>query len=319
MNCFPKVVVVLLNYNQNEYTLKCVESLLASRYPNFEILLIDNGSRPSNTRALRNKIDKRVNLCEIKNNRGYVGGINYGLEKGKKLKPDYFLIMNNDTKIDPDAIGALVETSQQFDNKCIVSGKVYHYDDPNRLQYIGSELASEHLLLYKRIGFDEYDSQQYEQVAERDKLDDIFWLFPIELYHTIGGYSPDFFFNGESSDFALRAKENGYKLIFTPKAKLWHKGSASIGGRNNNPRLEYWDIQSTLILHYLHLNFRWFLLFYLRVLLRIAKSVIVSARKLILCKGGNFIIPYAQFRGLMYFNRWMFIRTKNDGKTPFDN
>ena len=46
------------------------------------------------------------------------------------------------------------------------------------------------------------------------------------------------------------AHEKGYKLLYTPDAKLWHKGSASIGGRNFNPVLAYWNMQSSLILKY---------------------------------------------------------------------
>jgi len=248
-----------------------------------------------------------------------VGGINFALEKGLTLAPDSFLVMNNDTLIDPNAISALVETSQQFNNKCIVSGKVYHFDDPNRFQYLGEELINKHLLLYRRIGDGEYDAQQYDDVVERDKIDDIFWLFPVELYQAIGGYSPYFYFMGESSDFALRAKKKGYKLIFAPKAKLWHKGSVSIGGRGSNPRLAYWYIQSVLIFHYLHLSFVLFVLYYLKVLSWIAKSLMVSVIKFMLRKQSNFITPYAQLRGLLYFNKWMFLKMENEGQNPFDN
>ena len=51
-----KVVVIMLNYNQNDYTLKCVDSVLESEYENFEILLIDNGSSKENFIDLKEKL-----------------------------------------------------------------------------------------------------------------------------------------------------------------------------------------------------------------------------------------------------------------------
>ena len=81
MNSCPKVVVIIVNYNQTEFTIKCIESLLASRYSNFDVLVIDNTSDPLKTEYLRSQIDKSVILYETERNLGYVGGVNYGLEK----------------------------------------------------------------------------------------------------------------------------------------------------------------------------------------------------------------------------------------------
>ena len=53
-----KVVVILINYNQNDYTIKCVNSLLNSSYDNFDILLTDNGSSEENYLFLERELDK---------------------------------------------------------------------------------------------------------------------------------------------------------------------------------------------------------------------------------------------------------------------
>ena len=62
-------------------------------------------------------------------NKGYAGGINFGLKKANETGFDYFLIMNNDTLIDENAIKELVKTSEKHQGKAIVSGKVYNYDE----------------------------------------------------------------------------------------------------------------------------------------------------------------------------------------------
>lgn len=318
MNKEKFVLIITLNYNQNNYTLKCIGSILKSKYYNFKILLIDNGSEPNTFKNLKNELpnDKRLILHRINNNRGYVGGINYGLEEGAKLKPDYFLIMNNDTILDPTAISALISACRKYEDKAIVSGKVYHYDDPNRLQYIGSRLINPKTLKYERMGDNEIDKGQYDVIAERDLLDDIFWLIPVELYRKIGGYSRYFWFNGESADYALNAIKNNFKLVYTPHAMLWHKGSLSIGGRSNNPRMVYWQIQSTLIFRYLHLSRINFLIFYIGVIYQIIFTYTKAIIKFTLGRKQNFKTIYASLKGLAYFNSWVFNKKQNTGKEP---
>jgi len=314
-----RVVILILNYNQHEYTLKCLESILKSDYKNFTIILIDNGSTNENYLKLKKQLpeDVRINLKRIEKNRGYVGGVNYGLEQGSKLKPGYFLIMNNDTVIDKNAISALVATAERYKQKVIATGKVYHYDEPDKLQDIGYTFKNKKLLKFNRLGLNEIDNGQYDMETERDMIDDVFWLFPAKLYSKIGGYSPYFWFNAEQKDFALRAKKVGYKLIYTPKAKLWHKGSVSIGGRDKNPRLAYWHIQSILIVSYIHLNRKYFTLF----LFNIAFSILMTMVRSILdiFKGNPSTMKYlrAKISGLLYFLRWLVIRNDNNGYNPF--
>lgn len=315
------VAIITLSYNQNEYTLKCIDSILQSDNGSFKLILVDNGSAQENYLELKNKLPacNKIILKRIEKNRGYVGGINYGLEEGVKINSDYFLIMNNDTILDKHAISELIKTCKNFGNKAIVTGKVYHYDEPNKLQDIGYTFKSRRRLTFNRIGLNEEDNGQFDEICERDMLDDVFWLFPINLYKEIGGYSPYFWFNAEQADFALRAKKAGYKLVFTPLAKLWHKGSVSIGGRQKNPRLVYWHIQSTLIFRYLHLSKKLFLLAFLSVLKSIIASYIKELYRLTKHKDNHMQYAKAKLLGCSYFCKWFFLRNINTGINPFEN
>lgn len=313
------VVIITLNFNQNDYTLKCVESILKSKNIKYHILLIDNGSTKENVDILIKNLPKSNNLTlkKIEKNIGYVGGINYGLKEGLKFGPNYFLIMNNDTIIDKNAIYELVNTCKDYKDEVVVSGKVYHYDDPTKLQDIGHIYSNEKTLKFKRIGLNEIDNGQYNIVAERDMLDDVYWLFSINVFKKIGNYSSYFWFNAEQADYALRAKKEGFKLIYTPKARLWHKGSVSIGGRNKNPKLAYWNIQSSLILRYIHLS-KWnFSIYFLSII----KSVFFTTLKSIYYnfKGDRSWVSYssAKRKALIYFLKWTIIKNENTGVSPF--
>jgi GT2 family glycosyltransferase len=315
-----EVLVILLNYNQNEYTINCIDSILKSTYSNFRILLIDNGSEFQNFNKLADLYTgyEKVTVKRIDKNIGYVGGVNYGLQYGLAFRADYFLILNNDTVIDDVAIYELMDVLNRYFDRAIVSGKVYEFGDDNILQDIGRKLVKPNLLKYERVGFHEKDNGQYDKECERDMLDDVFWLFHKSLIEMIGGYSDFFWFNGEQADFALRAKKSGYKLIYAPKAKIWHKGSVSIGGRDRNPKQAYFTIQSSLLLRFLHLKKKHFLRFYLLTLVSVL-STLVKAIFTIFRKDFKENIKYALAKmfAMHYFNTWLFLRNKNVGSYPF--
>lgn len=292
---------------------------MKSTFYNFFLIVIDNGSTKLNQVNLENKLpkDERIIFKKIKENTGYVGGINFGLREGDKLNPDNFLIMNNDTIIDENAILELLKTYENFNKKVIVTGKVYHYDDPNRLQFVGYKYTNTKMLVRRGLGVNEIDKGQYDKTEKRDMADDIFWLFSSELYHKIGGYSSYFWFNAEQADFALRTKKQGYDIIYTPYAKLWHKGSVSIGGRDMNPKLAYWTIQSRLIFKYLHLSKVNFIRCYFITLVSILRTFIKSIYYKLIKRENLFRYAYAKYKGLTYFNKWLIKKNENTGYNPF--
>ncbi len=313
------VVIVLLNYNQNDYTIKCIESLLHSEYDNYKILLIDNGSTEDNFQELKKNLPdaEELEVKRIEDNIGYGGGTNYGLAEGKKHHPDFFLIMNNDTIIDKLAIKEMVKTCNDYEKKALVIGKVYHYDDPNRLQLVGYQYKNKKYFTYSKMGYDQVDNGQFDRVEERVMIDDIFVLHPVNLYDTVGGYSPYFWINGVNVDLAFRAIKKGFKLVYTPHAKLWHKGSVSIGGRDKNPKLAYYGIQSSLILRYLYLSKFTFLFYYLKLLFQLFRSYIKTLYYKVFKGVDNRKHAYAKFRALLYFNKWVIKKNHHTGYNPY--
>ncbi len=314
-----KVIIITLNYNQNDYTLKCIDSILESDFEKFKILLIDNGSELKVYNELEKSLskDNRVILHRIEQNKGYVGGINYGLEQGAILNPDYFLIMNNDTVLDKNVIKELASTCKNYNNNAIVTGKVYHYDEPNKLQDVGYTFTNVNFLSLKRLGLNEVDIGQYDKTEERDLIDDVIWLFPSSLYKEIGGYCPYYWFNFEQADFALQAKRKGYKLIFCPLAKLWHKGSVSVGGRNQNPKYAYWSNQSMLIYKYRNLSNKYFAITYFKFVISIMISYCQMTTYYFLNRRYSFQYAHAKLLSLIYFHKWLYKRNYNTGKNPF--
>lgn len=316
-----KVIVITLNYDQNDYTLDCVESLLKSDYLNFEVLLIDNGSSKANYQDLLNRASKdgRLIIERLDDNVGYVCGINHGLKMADKLSCDFFLIMNNDTLIDEKAISALVDCAEKHHRNAIVSGKVYNYDGTNTLQYIGNKYHKGGILDFKAVVKNrrEEDNGQYDQESEMAMLDDIYWIIPDKIFTEIGLYSLYFFLYGEQTDYALRALKKGFKLIFTPNAKLWHKGGITTDSGKKwlqSPKIEYWGISAVLKLSVLHFSKNESQKFYYKFII---KTLI---KKLFLFLKGKikFSILLANYLAIKHFRSWKTIRFHDNGYNPFN-
>jgi len=163
---FPSVAVVMLNWNTPGMTISAINSILQSDYPNLSIHLTDNGSSDKSYKIIEKEFGNRIHLYRTKENLGYAGGMSFCLEQGLRLNPYYFLIINNDTIIDKHSITALVETAKKNNDDCLVTGKVYFYDDKDILQTVGNEF-DQVKMKEKRIGYNEKDIGQYDQESER--------------------------------------------------------------------------------------------------------------------------------------------------------
>jgi GT2 family glycosyltransferase len=247
---YPLVYVLILNWNGREVTPDCVASLLKSEYPNFRIVVIDNNSSDGSVQALDATYGGRITILQNSANLGYSRGFNVGLRFGfERNGADYCLVMNNDTVIDSRAITELVRVAESDDRFGFVTGKVYYYDKPDVLQTVGK---AEDPIRWNgdHIGGGEVDRGQYDQVSERPFADDIFTLVSRKLYTDTNGYNPIFFLQGEEYDWQARAKKLGYKIVFTPYARLWHRESWVLGKQST--KKAYYDARNPMLVVLLH-------------------------------------------------------------------
>ena len=309
------VVIITLNYNQSKMTLDCIDSIIKSTYNNYKLIVVDNGSNEEEYIYLLKHIDSRVLVKRIDKNCGYVGGVNHGLAAGDILNPDYFMIMNNDTILDTNAITSLVESCERHYNKAIVSGKVYHFDDPLRIQTIGGKMKTHKYLIVDTQGRNEMDKGQYDQEEERDMIDDIFWLIPSSIYKEIGNYSNHFFLYAEQGDYARRALKAGFKLIYTPKAKIWHKGSITTGdGNRSAPHVNYWRFKGSTVYRAKYLKKKHFWIYTSKLLFRIFIKFVILR---VLAKKELSKSSIAAFRGVLDGVRWTFNKVEDTGYNPY--
>ena len=227
----PKVVVLILSYDGKFLLEDAVGSYLDNQYPNYEVVVIDNGS-VDGTKEYVEEAFPKAQVIRLEQNRGYSGGFNFGLDYAfHQAQADYVLITNNDVKVDRNIIAELVKVAETDSKIGYVTGKAYYYDHPDTLQTVGKyedpiKWNGEH------IGNQEVDRGQHDEVAERCFIDDIFMLVSRSLYEETGAYDTTFFFQAEEYDWQARGKAAGYKVMYTPHAKLWHKESMTVGKKS---------------------------------------------------------------------------------------
>lgn len=179
---------------------------------------------PSHNKLILIKNDKNYGFAEGNNI-----GIKYAL---RALDPEYVLLLNNDTVVDIDFLSGLVSAAESSDEIGFAGPKIYYYDFQGRKDVLS--VAGIELIMNKgsfhRIGAMEVDRGQYDQLRQVDYLEGSCLLIKREVLDKIGLFNSNYFAYWEETDLCLRGVKAGYRSVYVPSSKIWHKVSASSVG-----------------------------------------------------------------------------------------
>lgn len=229
---FPKVSIIVLNWNGKENTRECLESLKQITYPNYEVLLVDNGSVDGSVEYFR-KTYPKIKIIENVVNLGYAEGNNEGIRRAMENEIDYVLLLNNDIVTDSQFLKALVDVAQNNPKIGFVGPKIYYYSKKERrdvINFAGGKINMWFCKAY-HIGINEIDRGQYNKLKYVDYVEGSCILVKKEVIDRIGILDSSYFAYWEDVDWCIRGIKAGYKLAYAPESKIWHKISGSnIGG-----------------------------------------------------------------------------------------
>ena len=226
MSGWPKVAVIILNWNGLAHSSECVESLRSVTYPDYETIVVDNGSQGDDVRVLRERFGDFVHLIENDRNYGFAGGCNIGIRYALSRGADYVLLLNNDTVADPAFLSGLVQAAEALPDGAAFCPKICHYDRPRVLHSTGGRV-NPWTGTARQVGRDMADDGRYEQVEERDYADGACLLIRRSALERVGLLDEDYFAYWEETDWCDRAREAGLRCYYVPTARIWHRDSRS--------------------------------------------------------------------------------------------
>ncbi|UCC39482.1 MAG: glycosyltransferase family 2 protein [Candidatus Aminicenantes bacterium] len=220
----PKVSVIILNWNQRDYTVECLNSVLKSDYPNYEAVVIDNVSSDDSCEVISKQFPS-VKLIRSEKNLGITDSRNIGIDYALSSSADYIMFLDNDAIVHKNILSELVSEAEKDKRVAIVTPKIYFYSDRNRIWSLGGGISF-YTGNTNLLGNGEIDHGQYDSHAtiEVDHAIGCCLMVRSQVIKKIGKLDSHFYY-GEDTELSIRARRSGYKIVAIPKAVMWHKDS----------------------------------------------------------------------------------------------
>ncbi|MBU2592178.1 glycosyltransferase family 2 protein [Patescibacteria group bacterium] len=243
MKKYPRVSIIVLNWNGWKDTIECLNSLKKIAYPNYEVIVIDNGSTDGSVERLK---AKSLKLKAVFNNKnlGFAEGNNIAIRRVlKENKSDFVLLLNNDTVVEKNFLTKLVKTTQKEERIGIVGPKIYYFDKRNVIQSAGSKI---NLYLGK------FPQIKSKKTTEVDFVTGACLLIKTEVIKKIGLLDKKFFLIFEDMDWCVRAKKASYLILYVPGSIIWHKTGRSF--KKENVSRTYYYTRNLFRFEFKHAN-----------------------------------------------------------------
>lgn len=221
----PNVSIIILTWNQLEYTKECLEALDRHTKLNHEIIIVDNGSTDGTPNWLKERAagDSRLRLALNSDNRGFAAGCNQGLALAKA---EWLILLNNDVVVTEGWLDGLLECHETTPCAGIVGPLT---NNASGIQGIGPA-PYQCIEEFDRFARDLRIANRHRRIFSR-RLVGFCMLFHRSLLERIGGLDDRFGTgNYEDDDLCLRAAIAGFQNVVAADIYLHHHGSVSFQG-----------------------------------------------------------------------------------------
>jgi len=221
--------IIIVSWKVRDLLEKCLHSIFEqTKNIQFEVFVVDNASGDGSVEMVREKFPQ-VDLTASAENLGFAKGNNLAI---KKARGRYILLLNPDTEILDNALEKMVNFMDAHPESGIAGCKLLNPDltlqpsvraFPDLASQIFILLKIHHLLphgkaMYKYLVHD----FNYEKTQEVDQMMGAFMIIRKEVINKVGLFDEKFWIWFEEVDFCKRAKEAGFKIFYTPEAKIIH-------------------------------------------------------------------------------------------------
>lgn len=228
------VSVVIVNFNSINFIFKCIDHLLAQKYINLDIIVVDNGSSDGSLFNLNNMaaVDNQIKIVSLEKNLGSSVANNIGINL---CQYDSVLILNADVFLDPLFIFKACE--QLYSNSRIgtVVGKLLSSENTTIVDSVGIKLFREGL--GSDIGMGEIDNSKFSKPCLVHGACCAAALYKMDMLRNISFegefYDESFFAFNEDLDLSIRSYRFGWHTSYLPDAIGYHVRGGSTSNYNS--------------------------------------------------------------------------------------
>lgn len=260
-SCRPKISIIVLNWNSYHITRDCLNSLRMLDYPNYEIVLVDNGSTDGSADKLAKEFPE-ARLIRNSMNLGFSGGNNIAIENILKSGTDYILLLNNDTVVAPNLLSELVNAARNRPQAGLLNPKILYHDAPERIWYAGGQYKLGQSFA-THFGMGKLDNGRYNELKEVSFVTGCALLMRAQAVKQVGPLDEIFFFGLEDLDWCMRARSAGFEAVYVPSAVVWHKESYVTKKNLGKPVKDFYYVRNSILLARKHFRFWHWPIFFL--------------------------------------------------------
>ncbi len=245
MEKLDKIAIILLNYNNYRDTIECIDSIKNINTDNFEIEIIVVDNKSTNESVIKLKEIEGITLIEASQNAGFSAGNNLGIKFALDNKADYILLLNNDTIVTKDSIAKMYLKLKEHEDVGIMSCRIMYFDNKKLVNYCGGEIDYfKGTAVFYNKGKEYKDNENdfiYTKITTGCCM-----LMKSDTIKNVGFLSEEYFMYYEDVDFCVRIQKKGYKIGVCLDAVIYHKESASSGGKES-PFAIQWNTRNRII------------------------------------------------------------------------
>ncbi|MDJ0633116.1 MAG: glycosyltransferase [Xenococcaceae cyanobacterium MO_188.B29] len=215
------VTIVIPVYNQANLTKACIDSIFAqTKVTNFDVIVVDNASKDNTKEVLTKLKQKYKNVEYIQNyeNYNFALGCNMGLAASKG---EFITFLNNDTRVLPNWLLALVDAIKEDSNVAMVGSKLLFPDDT--LQS-GGLVFNEH----SKIPYNIYQGAHKDEpfINKRRLFQAVTgacFAMRAKDFIDLKGFDPIYVNGCEDIDLCLRLiRDIGKQVLYNPSSVIYH-------------------------------------------------------------------------------------------------
>lgn len=231
---YPKIFIIVLNYNGAQVIGACLNSVFRINYPNFEVVVVDNASSDGSLEMARRQFS-RCHFIKNEENLGFSAGNNLGIRFALERMAGGILLLNSDTVVRENFLSKLVDVAESEPLVGILNPVIL--DSQDKIWFSGGRIN------WWKMGTTHICHIKSTLPYETELLTGCAMYIKSSVFKKIGLLDEDFFLYWEDTDFSVRAKRAGYALMIVPEAKIVHLEKSEERKRDKI----YWLVISGLI------------------------------------------------------------------------